>query len=141
MLSRTGRIRSISHNSIQVEFDRTMGCSPCQRGQGCGSLFATIAGKNPKSVLVDVTVPGSSTPRIGELVTVSLNGRQLVMMACMAYLLPLSGMIGGAWVAPVLYTGSPDLSATAGMILGLSAGFLTMFLLRRKCSGLVVRVW
>jgi len=141
MLSRTGRIRSISSNTVQVEFDRTMGCGPCQRGQGCGSLFASIAGKTPQSALVDVTIPGSGVARVGDLVTVSLTGRQLVIMACMAYLLPLVGMIGGAWAVPILYTGSPDLSAAAGMMLGLGAAFLAMFLLRRRCFGLTVRAW
>ncbi len=141
MFLKTGRITSTSGNLVQVEFDRTMGCGPCQRGQGCGSLFASIAGKTPRSTLVDMPRPGPGASRIGDLVTVSLTGRQLVKMASLAYLLPLFGMIGGASAASMLFTGSPDLAAAAGMMLGLGSGFLTLFLLRRRCSGLIAPAW
>lgn len=140
MLLRTGRITSISDNTVQVEFDRTMGCGPCQRGQGCGSLFASIAGKMPKSTLVDIPRLGQATARIGDLVTVSITSRQLVKMASLVYLLPLFGMIAGAWALPQFHQGAPDLSAAIGMLCGLGSGFLIMFLLRHKFSGLTVRV-
>ena len=140
MLLKTGRITAIDGQSAQLRFDRTTACGQCKSGQTCGLAFGSIAGKLPESTLIDITLPETAAARPGDLVTVSLSGRQLVRMAGLAYLVPLFGMIAGAWLGPVLYSSAdPDLSAAAGMVLGLGSGFLLMFLSRRQCAGLSIR--
>ncbi len=94
---------------------------PAAACAGCGSRGScTSASASAKPQFVDVRLPAPAVP--GAQVTLSLPESSIALAAVLGYLLPAIGLLLGAVIAAVLFTG--DLPAVLGAVLGLLAGLL-----------------
>ena len=94
---------------------------PAAACAGCGSRGSCAsASASAKPQFVDVRLPAPAVP--GAHVTLSLPESSITLAAVLGYLFPALGLLLGAVIAAVLFTG--DLPAVLGAVVGLLAGLL-----------------
>ena len=105
---------------------------PAAACAGCGSR-GTCASASPSATpqFIDVRVSAATVP--GAHVTVSLPESSVALAAVLGYLLPALGLLFGALVAAVFFSG--DLPAVLGAVLGLVAGLIAVRLASNRFSG------
>jgi len=123
MLYQSGTVTEICGTSVRVEFDPAMACGGCSGGYGCGlgPLLAMFRTKGRNFLFFQVEK--GARVSVGDRVRVALPARQLVKFASLAYLMPLLGLMVGAWVATILVPHGGDISAVAGAVLGALTGW------------------
>jgi sigma-E factor negative regulatory protein RseC len=123
MLYQTGTVIENRGTCVRVEFDPVMACGGCSGGQGCGlgPLLAMFRSKERNFLYLEIE--SGDRVRVGDRVQVALPADQLVKFASLAYLMPLLGLIIGAWLATELVPYGGDMSAVAGAMLGALAGW------------------
>ena len=105
---------------------------PAAACAGCGSRgTCTSASSSAKPQFIDVRVSAATVP--GAHVTVSLPESSVALAAVLGYLLPALGLLFGALVAGVFFSG--DLPAVLGAVLGLVTGLIVVRLASKRFSG------
>lgn len=127
MIYRYATVVARTPESVRVEVAQQSNCAGCAGGSGCGigPILALFGRHDP--VQFEVSIPAGRTVKIGSRIKIGVPGRRLLQMAGLAYVLPLLGMVMGAWLASLLSQG--DSAAAIGSVAGLllSVGGLRMF--------------
>ena len=115
LVERDGIVVGSRAGVTRIRLEQAASCA------GCGSrgTCASAAGSG-KPQFIDVRLSAPAVP--GAQVTLSLPESSLALAAVLGYLLPAVGLLFGAVIAAVLFTG--DLPAVLGAVLGLLAGLL-----------------
>ena len=103
------------------------------RGQGCGlgPLLAMFS-RAEHGYWLDLQALDGDRLQAGDRVCVGLPEGQLVKSVSLAYVLPMLGILVGAWSAAVLYPELGDLSAVAGALAGMVMGWAGLALSRNR---------
>jgi len=114
-----------SHAGItRIRLEQAAACA------GCGSR-GTCASASAKPQFIDVRLSAPTTS--GSHVTLSMPESSVALAAVLGYLLPALGLLLGAVVASVLFSG--DLPAVLGAVLGLLAALIAVRLASNRFSG------
>jgi len=129
VLYQVGIVVEVRDRTARVEFIRSGSCGGCSTNQGCGlgPILALFRRSRPHSLEFD-TRAGGLALKIGDSVRVAMAEQQLLKIVSLAYLLPLVGMLVGAWLATASVSDAPDISAVLGALGGL---FCVFWLLAR----------
>ena len=122
MLEETGKVISISSGRAEVALVRSEACGNCAAKSMC---HPTSEGSTMR---MEVENPLGARP--GERVIISLPPEALLKATTMAYLLPAIAMVAGAAVG-WSRTGT-DMGSLAGMVAGLTASSLYLFIYSRR---------
>ena len=109
-----------SNRQVVVEIDSAPVCERCESGQGCG---AGILGQQSGDRRVAATVAKELDVRIGDLVSITLEPRNVLRAAIIVYGYPLMAAVLAAFVAYGI--GLDDIAAALAALSGLVAGILT----------------
>ncbi|MEQ6885864.1 SoxR reducing system RseC family protein [Salicola sp. Rm-C-2C1-2] len=122
---RQGEVVQCLGQRAKVQVMPAAGCARCAAGEGCGQglLGAMRKASGPESFWV--TVPGHETLVPGSRVVLRVAPADLVAGAAMVYLVPLLGLILGAFLVEVAVGGSQGATTAAG-IAGLVGGLLSV---------------
>ncbi len=116
-----------SHAGItRIRLEQAAACAGCGSRGTCAS-----ASVSSKPQFLDVRLSAPAVP--GAHVTLSLPESSVALAAVLGYLFPALGLLLGAVIAAVFFTG--DLPAVLGAVLGLLAGLLGVRLASRRFSG------
>ena len=116
-----------SHAGItRIRLEPAAACSGCGSRGTCASASSSATPQ-----FIDVRVSAATVP--GAHVTVSLPESSVALAAVLGYLLPALGLLFGALVAGVFFSG--DLPAVLGAVLGLVAGLIVVRLSSKRFSG------
>jgi len=130
MLQRTGRIEHIDGHTAAVSFPPATACGRCSAGRGCGSALFAFSRRAPQ--IIRVALPEHFPAAPGDSMTLSVSGSRLLRMALLAYLVPLAGLAGGAWLLPLWFPARGDGPALIGMLLGLGVACLALVAARHR---------
>lgn len=112
-------VRAISGDDVIVEVEQG-GCGRCHEAGGCGGQHLTqMMCVTPRTFHVR-----NSGARVGDHVTVAIASHALARGATMAYIWPLTGLLGGAAIGMAL---AGDLGALAGAASGLVLAWLAVW--------------
>jgi len=119
-IERSGEVTGIEHGMAQIRLAPSSGCS------GCGSR-GTCSSGNAAAQVVTLHLPAGT--RVGDQVSVSISASSMTLAAILGYVLPPLGLLAGAVIASLFFTG--DAAAVLGAGLGLASGFVLMRQLSR----------
>lgn len=114
--------------------DRQTGCGRCHEPGGCGG---TLLSQMKPAQEKHYRVLNSIRAAIGDHVVVTLPDGSLWRAACVAYLLPLCGLLLGAFIAAWTWS-YDDRMALCGGLIGLLAGVATAKLLERDWTARIL---
>ena len=124
MLTETGRVIALEADGLWVETIRRSTCGSCSVQKGCGhGLLNRIY--DGKSGYIRV-LPGDQAIEnysIDDQVLISIPEEIILRGSFIAYILPLMGMLSGAFAAVNWLPGNGDLPALLGAASGLALGF------------------
>jgi sigma-E factor negative regulatory protein RseC len=108
-----------------------MACRSCSSGHGCGlGPLINLFRHRGYQLWIDLDDAQKDSVEIGDPVRVGLSAGQLIKISSVAYLLPVIGMLTGAWFLTVLLPQFGDASALTGAGLGIIAGWRGLAALR-----------
>lgn len=122
MITREGRVVSVSADHVVVRFERESACAACRAAKVC-------AGNTPTQDLV-LDRPHSRRLVPGDVLRVGVPEASALRATATAYLTPLAGLLLGM-VAAVL-AGLPEALVVTASFAGLGAGLLAMRRLARR---------
>lgn len=126
LVERAGIVIASRAGITRIRLEQAAVCTSCGSRGTCAS-----ASGSAKPQFIDVRLSGPVVP--GAHVTLSLPEASVALAAVLGYLFPALGLLLGAVIAAVLFTG--DLPAVLGAVLGLLAGLLGVrFASRRFCG-------
>lgn len=109
-------VRALNGDEALVEVEQG-GCGRCHEAGGCGGQHLTqMMCSGPKTYRVR-----NAGAQVGDQVTVAIAAGAVARGATLAYVTPMLGLIGGAFVGMAL---ASDAGAMAGGALGLIAAWL-----------------
>jgi sigma-E factor negative regulatory protein RseC len=124
MLYQAGLVAEISRSRARIEFQPGAACQGCASGHGCGLGPLIALFRRPGYELwVDLGGGQQNPIEIGDPVRIGLSAAQLIKISSVAYLLPIIGMLMGAWLLTILLPQFGDVSAATGAGLGIFAGW------------------
>ena len=116
-----------SHAGItRIRLEPAAACSGCGSRGTCASASSSATPQ-----FIDVRASAATVP--GAHVTVSLPESSVALAAVLGYLLPALGLLFGALVAGVFFSG--DLPAVLGAVLGLVTGLIVVRIASKSFSG------
>ena len=116
-----------SHAGItRIRLEPAAACAGCGSRGTCASASSSATPQ-----FVDVRASAATVP--GAHVTVSLPESSVALAAVLGYLLPALGLLFGALVAAVFFSG--DLPAVLGAVLGLVTGLIVVRIASKRFSG------
>jgi sigma-E factor negative regulatory protein RseC len=119
MIFQSGIVSEIRGDIARVEIFRSGICSACAGDRGCGLGPILAMFNRTRSTILDIDLPVQRLGiEVGDAVRIAISGQQLLVAAGLAYLLPLSGMLVGAWLATRVVPGGADISAICGAVIG-----------------------
>jgi positive regulator of sigma E activity len=125
MLCQTGTVIEINETRAHVEFEPAPACGGCASGRGCGlGPLLALFGHARQVFQLDLHVVRGDHLRIGDRVRAGVTPGELLKGVGLAYLLPITSVLSGAWLAGALFPASGDPAAVAGAIIGMAAGWL-----------------
>ena len=126
LAEREGVVVASRAGIVRIRLEQAAACA------GCGSR-GTCASASPSATpqFIDVRLSAPTFP--GAQVTLSLPESSVALAAVLGYLLPALGLLLGAVVATVLFSG--DLPAVLGAVLGLVAGLIAVRFASNRFSG------
>ena len=135
MIYQNGIVSEIRGNAARVRFRRAGGCGQCAGDQGCGLGPILSMFKLARNHDLDIDIAAAEPEiRVGDAVRIAISGKHLLRFAILAYLVPLSGLFSGAWLATLAIPQAGDVSALFGAVIG--ALCASQLLARHKISGL-----
>ena len=139
MLYQAGLVADISGTRARIEFKPGTACHGCLSGQGCG-LGPLLALFRPPGHQIWVDLDRAQVRRveIGDSVRIGLSAVELIRISSAAYLLPVIGMLTGAWLLATLLPQFGDWSAVTGAGLGIGAGWVGLAAIRYPAPVMVV---
>ena len=114
-IERDGVVTGIDHGLAQIRLAQSSGCSGCGSRGSCSSA-------NAPAQIVSLHLPAGT--RVGDQVSVSISAASMTLAAILGYVLPPVGLLAGAVIASLFFTG--DAPAVLGAGLGLASGFILM---------------
>jgi len=108
-----------SNRQVVVEIDSAPVCERCESGKGCG---AGVLGQQSGDRRVAATVAEKLDVKIGDLVSITLEPRNVLRAAIIVYGYPLMAAVLAAFVAYGI--GLDDIAAALAALSGLVAGIL-----------------
>lgn len=124
MQYQAGFVVEIGPSGARIEVESGTVCGNCGSGRGCGLGPLIALFRRPAYqlwVALDDAQKGSVA--VGDSIRVSLSAAELIKISSVAYLVPVAGMLVGAWLVSVLLPQFGDASAVAGAGLGVLAGW------------------
>ena len=121
MDSPVGKIVSIGNGSATVEVERIAACARCAAGKGCG---AGLLSGSTKAATLEVSLSSHSQFSEGDEVTLKLEPAHLLRATILVYGLPLAGMVLGLSAGWLVSRPLADGVAVACAVAGLAAGFI-----------------
>jgi len=126
LAEREGVVVASDAGITRIRLEQAAACAGCGSRGTCAS--ASVSAK-PEFIDVRVSAPTA----LGAQVTVSLPESSVALAAVLGYLLPALGLLLGAVIATVLFSG--DLPAVLGAVLGLVAGLIAVRFASNRFSG------
>ena len=124
MLTEEGRVVAVEAQALWVETIRQSTCGSCAAQKACGhALINKVSDGTRGLVRVLPGDQGLAGCRVDDRVRFSIPEEVILRGSAIAYMLPLAGMLGGAFAAVSLFSGDQDTLAALGAIAGLAAGF------------------
>lgn len=133
----SGQITDFNGRDATVVVDSAPVCARCQAGKGCGA--GLFQGSDRKTT-IRVAIPAKLVVGVGDEVSLSIGGNDLLRAAVYAYGLPLMVCIGSLAIGQALLGPRSDYAgigiATIGLLIGIR---LSRRLLQREstCARLV----
>ncbi len=121
MDSPVGKIVSIGNDSATVEVERIAACARCAAGKGCG---AGLLSGSTKATMLEVSLTPNSQFSAGDEVRLTLEPAHLLRATILVYGLPLAGMVLGLSAGWLISRPLTDGVAVACAVAGLAAGFI-----------------
>lgn len=123
-------IKTVSGKYAQVVTDRKSACGGCQSTpSGCRSCLA--------SAKMESRVANPVSAEVGDLVKIHLSSTDLLSGAAILYLLPILGLLIGAFTgvwASTAFGFTEIFGSTGGAIIGLGIGYSAVIALDRSPS-------
>lgn len=120
MIEEQGRVTALVDDCARVSAARRSACGQCQVNNACGtSLLDRVFGRQPVELLAHNPVGA----QVGDEVIVGLSEAGLLRSAAAAYLIPLLGLIGGAWLGEQLGGTQAEIATVLGAMSGLALAF------------------
>lgn len=133
MLFQTGTIIEVNATHARVEFVRAPACGGCASGRGCGlGPLLAMFGRAQQAFRLDLRVTRGHQLQVGDRVRAGVTPGQLMKGAGIAYFLPMTGVLCGAWLATALFPVSGDPGAVAGAMIGILAGWIGLVALGNR---------
>ena len=121
MLTEPATIIAIEPGGIWIEAQRRSHCSGCSAGNTCGhALMNCLIRQQGKQVRISLEDVITANLHVGDTVTVGIPESGLLNMSLLLYLLPVAGLLSGAFLAQVVAAGEAVaiVFAFAGLALG-----------------------
>ena len=128
LAAREGIVVASNAGITRIRLEPAAACAGCGSRGTCASASAS---SSAKPQFIDVRVSAATVP--GAHVTVSLPESSVALAAVLGYLLPALGLLFGALVAGVFFSG--DLPAVLGAVLGLVTGLIVVRIASKRFSG------
>lgn len=125
MLTETGRIVALEADGLWVETIRRSTCGSCAARNGCGHGLLDRLSEGRRGYIR--VLPGDRSIdefRVNDHVLIGVPEEMILRGSFIAYVLPLLGMLAGAFAAATWLPGRGDLPALLGAAAGLLLGFL-----------------
>lgn len=122
---RQGEVVQCVGQRARVRVMPATGCARCAAGEGCGQGLLGAMRARPVPEAFWVTVPAGETLVPGDRMVLRMAPSDLVAGAAMVYLVPLLGLIMGAFLADIAGAGSEGATTAAG-VAGLVGGLLAV---------------
>lgn len=120
MIEEQGHVIALIGDCARISAIRRSACGQCQVNTACGtSLLARVFGRQPVELLAQNPIGA----QIGDTVIVGLSEQGLLRTAAAAYLVPLLGLIGGAWLGEHFGGAHAELITVLGAVGGLVLAF------------------
>lgn len=116
--------KCLPNNQMIVEIARTSACASCDMNGTCGT--------NEESPKNEFIVPNHVSAKVGDLVSISIQHRQLYKSAFLVYILPLIIMLAGAIATKIVF--SKDIYAAIISLVILALYFVGLKLIMDKKS-------
>ena len=119
MIEETAQVVKADKNRIWVASTQTSGCSGCMQKTACGTQAIAIALKK-KAVAVEVDSTLSLC--VGDVVTVAIDEKLLLLVSLVMYVFPLIALLGGGGIVDWLVpddNSAADVWIAAGALLSL----------------------
>lgn len=124
-------VERLNNRFAKVAADRRGGCGGCSHnGGGCRSCLSGSA-----KLISEVSNPVDA--KVGDLVKIRLSSSRVFAVAAFLYLLPVAGLIAGAFTGFWAYAPPGSLEeagAVIGAAVGLAAGFGILAIVDRKAG-------
>ncbi|XOZ33735.1 SoxR reducing system RseC family protein [Halomonadaceae bacterium KBTZ08] len=132
---REGEVVQCTGSRARVRVAPVTGCPRCAAGEGCGQGLLEAMRSDPRPVTFWVTVPDDERVSPGDRVMLRVTSSALVAGASLVYLVPLLGLVLGAFVGEAL-TGAGEGATTAAGVAGLAGGLMAArYWLRHRHHG------
>ncbi|AFU97880.1 SoxR reducing system RseC family protein [Simiduia agarivorans] len=116
-IAESGVVVRCDQSTAWVKTIQRSSCASCQARHGCGQ--SSLQSWFETSDVIPVSVHGEP-PEVGQTVSLSVPADALAKAALLVYLVPLSGLLAGLFVAETLF--GQDVFAAIGAGIGLIAG-------------------
>jgi sigma-E factor negative regulatory protein RseC len=140
MLYQAGHVTEIRRNRARVEFKPGPACHSCLSGYGCGlgPLLDLFRRRPGYSIWIELKIAGNRRIEVGDSVKIGLHAAELIKISSLAYLLPVVGMMIGAWLVAMLLPQWGDLSAVTGAGFGIGAGWGSLAAIRNRAPVMLI---
>jgi sigma-E factor negative regulatory protein RseC len=124
MLTESGRVVGFESDGLWVETIRRSTCGTCSAQKGCGHGLLNRISEGKRGYIR--CLPGEHPLEhynIDDQVLISIPEEVILRGSFIAYVLPLVGMLAGAFATAHWLPGNEDLLAVAGAVGGLLLGY------------------
>lgn len=119
MLEETGRVVAVEGQTAWVETERKSTCHSCSVNKGCGS---GVLARYRARALSQYSAINRAGAQVGDEVVLGIDENAVLRGSLAAYGVPMIGLLAGALFADSAFSGSGDLAAAAGSLVGLATG-------------------
>ena len=126
MTGATGTVTSATAEVLTVTTDPQIGCLACVTGTGCGlgPILALFIGTGRRTLQLRNSPPALF--QAGDLVRIVLRRDRLVLLALLAYALPLTSIFAGAGLALAVAPGGGDAATVGGAMVGAAVAWVLL---------------
>jgi len=122
MIYRKGVVAAFIGDDMRIEFDRVHSCGSCRDKAGCGIGSILTMFHPTDRPAVTLPIRNRAAFHLGASVRVGLTGNQLMRAVTLGYLIPMAGLLAGAFLGVVVAPGGGDFPAIGGALAGLFVG-------------------
>lgn len=120
MLTETGTVTSVNHDSVWVETIQQSTCGSCRARKGCGQRLLSSNGIGSASVKALLDKNDATKYSVGDVVNIAIPEHIIVMSSLLVYCLPLLLLVVFSGIAHTFFMADSVLIVSG--ILGLLSG-------------------